>query len=460
LDTFSIIRNALASSEDDASKNGLRPDHIETGRILTAVQTVVDALTPPDGGRYVVAFADIQTAATLLGERRIIVSSKPLQDRHLSMVEKAVVIATFAAHEIGHTLVTRPRGMRVEQHNSKSGYHAVANVADDIILEPFMADRYPILRDAFDFTGLWVLRNTAKSLPVTPKMRRDMTTPERFNVILSATRYGDTPEIIWDGAAQIAERDWARQWAGGLIALRLNDHDGFLAACDALWARIRGAADEDEQAPEPIIDQPQPTDETQPGESDEDEDGDDGEDGDEQGDESEPGDEQGEDEGEGGSDESDEDGEDGEGGTQPGEGEGNPDEQGDGEDWDDAKDGDEPGEDESKGTDGSGESDEDIGEDSDAIGTDPADGNSEDADGNPDIPDDADGGGGNNTANDAPLRDESDFNEDDVEQGMHDQSKRERYDYDGDRAEEIARTYASTSVTSFGRHGSISTTWE
>ena len=170
MDTFSIIRNALAASENDPDKVGLAQDITDTARVVAAVQVVVDALTPPDGGRYIVGFKDIATAGTSLADHRIVVSSKPLRDPDLSLVEKAVVIATFAAHEIGHTYVTRPRRYPVDvvkAHNDHSGFHSVANIADDIILEPFMVDRYPILQDAFDFTGAWVLRNTAESLPVT-----------------------------------------------------------------------------------------------------------------------------------------------------------------------------------------------------------------------------------------------------------------------------------------------------
>src|SRR5215471_15275814 len=164
LTTFSVVQKALDATLDDPDREGLNTQQVEYGRVMSAVQVVVDALTPPDGGRYIVGFADIQTAQTGMNARRIVVSSRPLRDQSLSMVEKAVVIATFAAHEIGHTLVTRPRGTLVSDHNPHSGFHAVANLADDVILEAWMADRYPILRDAFAFTGLWVLRSTSPSL--------------------------------------------------------------------------------------------------------------------------------------------------------------------------------------------------------------------------------------------------------------------------------------------------------
>jgi len=441
MDTFSIIRDAIAASEGDTSKSGLRADVVEAGRIVDAVQTVVNALTPPEGGRYVVGFADISTAATSIAERRIVVSSKPLRDLSLSMVEKAVVIATFAAHEIGHTLVTAPRKGRIAAHNDKSGYHAVANLADDIILEPHMTDRYPILADAFEFTGLWVLRNTAKELPKVHRMRKDMTTAERFNVVLSATRYGDITDIVWADATTAAERDWCRAWRDRLIALRLTDHDGFLATCDELWERIRSEAPEEEQPdeqPPPIIDEP----EGNPGQ---DEDGDDeSDDGEDDG----PG---GEDEGEGNPQPTDEDGE----GEESFEQDENP-------DFDDATDdgGEGEGEDESDGTDEGVGVKSEIADDSDAASESKGEGDdgemADDAESDGDHGDDDEGEGGSGNPD---LRNEDDFDKDEVETSMHDQSERPAYDYEADRADEQVRQFANTTSTAFGAYGRLSTEW-
>jgi len=454
MDTFSIIRDAIAASDGDTQKEGLHADVIEAGRVVGAVQSVVDALTPPDGGRYVVGFADISTAATSLAERRIVVSSKPLRDTSLSMVEKAVVIATFAAHEIGHTLVTRPRKSRIVEHNPKSGYHAVANLADDIILEPLMTDRYPILADAFAFTGLWVLRNTAKELPKVHRMRKDMTTAERFNVVLSATRYADTTDIVFADGVTIAERDWCRSWSDRLVALRLTDHDGFLAACDELWDHIRAEADEEEQ-PQPIVDEPEPEPTDEDGE-DEDEDGED--EGPEPTDETgQPSDEDGEDEGPGGSQPTDEEGTD-EDFEQSDDVDFGEDDADDGEDDGPTDDGDGEGKDESDGTDGDGES-SDIADESDAEGegkdgTDGELGDDAESDGGHGDDEDGEGGGGN-----PDLRNEDDFDKDEVESSMHDQSERPPYDYEADRADEQVRQFASTTSTAFGRHGRLITEW-
>jgi hypothetical protein len=465
MDTFTLVKAALAKSENDTDREGLDPRTREIGRVTAAVQTVVDALTPPDGGRYIVGFVDMTTAATDLQARRIIVSSKPLEDRRLTLVEKAVVVATFAAHEIGHTIVTRPRGTKVQDHNPKSGYHAVANLADDIILEPFMVDRYPILADAFEFTGQWVLRTTAKSLPKVETGRWD-STPARFNTLISATRYGDTTDIVWQNRKALDERTWGRDWAARLIALRLNDHDGFLALCDEAWDRIRTKDEPIEEPPPPICDGP-----TGPG-GDKPERGDDEPKGDkpkpEQGDE--PGDEQGEDEGPGGSD--DEPGEDGdEQGDEPG------DDATDGEDGDDATDGgdeptDESGDDGESGDEGGdepptdwgdepGEQGDEPGEDGepeDGEDGDPGDGSDEEyGDGDPGR--DANGGGGNADASADDLRDEDEWNDDDVDQTTHTEAHQQHWDYSDERAEDAVRTYQNTGTTTFGRHGKMTTTW-
>jgi hypothetical protein len=482
MDTFSLIRNSLASTLDDATKAGLAPADIEVGRIVTAVQVVVDVLTPPDGGRYIVGFSDITTAATQLGARKITVSSKPLTDRSLSTVEKAVVIATFAAHEIGHTLVTRPRRDRIAAHNPKSGYHAVANLADDIILEPYMVERFPILQDAFAFTGLWVLRTTAKSVPMVAALPPRPETHERFNVLLDATRYGDDAPIIWDVSA-LADKAWGRAWADRLLAARLTDHVTFLALCDEAWERIR-TIEPDEDEPDESGDEPGEDEGDEPGDE---PDGDDGEgeddesddeptdDGDGQGEDEDADDDEqdGDDDSDGGDDATDEDGPDGESDEDADDDERDPDEDG----------GDEPGGDEPTGKGkgkGGDESDED--EDADDDERDPEGGvktgkrgddidqNDEPIDWDDDKPGDGEdeghgetptkpgqNGGGNA---EATVRDEDDFNTDEVEQSTHDQSEPDERDWNAREWDEKVRTYASTTVTAFGRHGSLSTDWQ
>ena len=468
MNTFSIVRDALKATENDPSKEGLDAATVEAGRVIAAVQKVVDALTPPTGGRYVVAFADIQTAGTYIGEHRIVVSSKPLRDPSLTLVEKAVVIATFTAHEIGHTYVTTPRKLPVDlvgAHNPHSGYKSVQNIADDIILEPFMVERFPILADAFEFTGLWVLRTTAVTpLPIRDVLNRETTPAARFNILTHATRYGDIPEIEWVEDNVRAERDWARDWKRRLLLVPLLDHAAFLAMCDEFWDRVR-LVDETEPEPEPLGGSEEGTNEN---ESDEDGDGE-GEGSDDESDEGdEPGeggndfddDTEGDEPGEGDGDEDGDDGE-GEAGDEPGGDTGDGDsESEDGEGEDDGESGSGDGEGESHGGDWDGESD-----DSDHDGDEDPDRDGEggeytghDGDGDPDS--DKAGGGGNAEANSdsATLRDEDDFDQTEVDETTHDSA--EQTDTWSERDEERVRTYDSTTSTAFGAHGHLPTSWQ
>jgi len=470
MNTFSIVRDALKATENDPSKEGLDAATVEAGRVIAAVQKVVDALTPPTGGRYVVAFADIQTAGTYIGEHRIVVSSKPLRDPSLTLVEKAVVIATFTAHEIGHTYVTTPRKLPVDlvaAHNPHSGYKSVQNIADDIILEPFMVERFPILADAFEFTGLWVLRTTAVTpLPIRDVLNRETTPAARFNILTHATRYGDIPEIEWVEDNVRAERDWARDWKRRLLLVPLLDHAAFLAMCDEFWDRVR-LVDETEPEPEPLGGSEEGTNEN---ESDEDGDGE-GEGSDDESDEGdEPGkggndfddDTEGDEPGEGDGDEDGDDGE-GEAGDEPGGDTGDGDSESESEDGEgegDGESGSGDGEGESHGGDWDGESD-----DSDHDGDEDPDRDGEggeytghDGDGDPDS--DKAGGGGNAEANSdsATLRDEDDFDQTEVDETTHDSA--EQTDYWSERDEERVRTYDSTTSTAFGAHGHLPTSWQ
>jgi hypothetical protein len=66
------------------------------------------------------------------------------------------------------------------------------------------------------------------------------------------------------------------------------------------------------------------------------------------------------------------------------------------------------------------------------------------------------------TTPNVPLRDETDFDKSEVDKSTHDQAERPPYDWDrdGQHAEEAVRKYTSTTVTAFGKHGSLSTIWE
>jgi hypothetical protein len=287
-------------------------------------------------------------------------------------------------------------------------------------------------------------------------MSKGMTTAERFNVVLSATRYGDIADIVFVDTVTLAEKTWSRDWAKRLKALRLTDNDGFIALCDEAWNHIREEADEEPlqddqsgQGDEPDTDEGdeddesegQSGDQSQPG-IDEDED---------EADEGESGESEGDDEGDGASDESEDgEGDEGdasgesesgsEGGSEGDESDGTTDS---GESMDGASESDAQGE-------GEGGEPTDANAEKDASDDDHASGESGGVDGK--------GGGGNAEAK-APPRSEDDFAQSEVDQSMHEQSEKDPYDYSARKAEQAVRTYANTTVTSFGVHGSLPTEW-
>ena len=410
MNTFSIVREAIERPLPEGTE-AMDPKEARIGQVVAACQSIVDLLTPADGGRFIVGFGDIATAGTALNEHRIKVSSRPLFDASLTDVEKAVVIATFAAHEIGHTYVTAPRAALVKEHNDRSGFHAVANLADDIILEPYMVDLFPILADAFEFTGSWVLRTTRPDLPVVESGVWESTT-KRFNTLLSATRYGDSAPIVWASERAEEERVWGRDWAERLIALPVRDHAGFIALCDEAWSRIRTKEETPEPEP-PIIDEP-PKGKPDPK-------------GDEPKDKPDPkGDEpKGDDEGPG------------------------PDFDDEPTDDDEPK-GDEPeGESKTEPTD-EPKGDEDEPEPTDEGGDEPTDEPSDDEGEPKGKPEPTDESGGE-------KRGEDDWDPTDVEPGVDEENGKS--DYQASTVEQAVNTYENTTVSRFGVHGSVSLTW-
>ena len=81
--------------------------------ILDAVQTVVDVLTDPKGGRFRVALTDKVAASTQLqGRRRVVITSKPML-AGIGRSRAVQVMTGITAHEIGHILYTKPTAKAV-----------------------------------------------------------------------------------------------------------------------------------------------------------------------------------------------------------------------------------------------------------------------------------------------------------------------------------------------------------
>jgi hypothetical protein len=339
--TLSIINDALGRSRTRKVR-----DIEDMAEVMAATQRVVDTLTPPAGGRYIVALKDAETASTDYRAHRIVITAKPLFDSSLTQAEVAEVLTGLTAHEIGHTIFDAHEAEAVRAHNPHPAYHKCHNVLSDHRLETRMRARFPIIGPTFTTVGRWVAKfyryGDKRAVVATPTM----TSLERFNFMVAAVRYPTGVRWSADPLTRAERRRW-REWADRYIAD--DSLDLHLAGCDEAFAWLMEAkTPEPEPEDESGEDEDEGGDEGEPlgdgsdesDEDDEDEDGYDEDDTDEGGwtDEWPTGDMDDEDEdGEGKGSPTDED-EDGEDGEEPTDGSGS------GEDGEDESDTDESGE--------------------------------------------------------------------------------------------------------------------
>jgi hypothetical protein len=372
--TLTIIDQALGRSRLNSVK-----DLEDIAEVLEATQRVVDTLTPPWGGRYIVALKDATTAVTDFQAKTIVITAKPIYDSTLTQGQCAEVLVGLTAHEIGHTIFDGlDWALAVRDRNPHPAYSRLSNLLADHRLEARMATRFPMIGPSFGIMLRWVAKfykyGEAKAVRATPTMKG----PARFDFAVAAVRYPWGVKWSADAATRAERRRW-REWADEYTqGDTLEEH---LAGLDVAFAWLMDPATPEPEAdePEPIIDEPEPLgptddDDDEDDEDDEDEDEDEPFDDDEDEDEPEPGEdesEEGEDEppiidepqgwddsppddwddepkdeptpkgkGEDEADEPDEDGEDepeeqpDRDGDQPGEGE-QPNEDADREEWDD-----------------------------------------------------------------------------------------------------------------------------
>jgi hypothetical protein len=322
--TLSIINDALGRSRTRKVR-----DIEDMAEVMAAAQRVVDTLTPPAGGRYIVALKDAETASTDYRAHRIVITAKPLFDSSLTQAEVAEVITGLTAHEIGHTIFDAHEAEAVRAHNPHPAYHKCHNVLADHRLETRMRARFPIIGPTFTTVGRWVAKFYRYGDKKAVVAKPTMTSLERFNFMIAAVRYPTGVRWSADPLTRAERRRW-REWADRYITD--DSLDLHLAGCDEAFAWLMEA-----KTPEP-----EPEDES-------------GEDEDE-------GEGEGEDFGNGGSDESDEDDEDyDDDEDEDGEGDGeDTDEGGWTEDWPtgDMDDEDEDGEGKGSPTDGDDESED------------------------------------------------------------------------------------------------------
>lgn len=195
--------------------------HHESGRavlveVLDAVQRVVDALTNPEGGRYVVSLSDQGAASGDLNGKRIVISYKPLTDKSLNLAQVTEVMTGLTTHEIGHTVISLiTKKVLQERFADASGVDPLAkflaNVADDEKLERYMTARFPGIGGSFRPTLEWVTRQYKVDQKVF-KMSADLDLVGRTNLAIAAFRYPFAVRWVKNALTR-REREWWQAWA-------------------------------------------------------------------------------------------------------------------------------------------------------------------------------------------------------------------------------------------------------
>lgn len=214
---------------------------------LDAVQTVVDVLTDQHGRRFTVAFSPKVEALTDSARHIIVISSRPLFTKGLSLRHVVEVLTGLTAHEVGHVLIDS-RGLidavRAKYPDSSLALR-LANLIDDIVLERYMQHQYPGIGGAFVPTLRYVGRAT---IPESAKPFRHNPTQNktyRFNFALAATRYAFVARWLADDATR-RERAWWTDWSDRYaddtsIASRLA---AVVEAIERLRLPVYGAVDD------------------------------------------------------------------------------------------------------------------------------------------------------------------------------------------------------------------------
>lgn len=290
--TLSIFRDTFADRKTLSSVRGRRAGEVGLDA-LTAVQTVVDALTDGNGGRYKVAFSAKVEASTSLQSRAITISSAPLTDGSIKLREAVEVMVGLTTHEVGHTILT-PALQAALEHKYGTPVpaliHKTGNVLDDVRLERWMAARFPGIGGSFKVTIKYVGRKTIPA-KVVVGWTDGLTLAQRFNFFVAATRY--RAHVSWLGsAATRRERQYWVDWAATYAADPENI-DLLIAGIDVAATKLRlpvepesNQPDEDEpvETPESDDDEPPTTDcgPNVPNDDDDDDGGLDDEDGDDE----------------------------------------------------------------------------------------------------------------------------------------------------------------------------------
>jgi hypothetical protein len=431
---LSIITNALGS-RGRAKVKGIE----DMSGVLHATQSVVDTLTPPSGGRYIVTLKDAATASTDVYGKRIVITAKPLFDSSMTQAEVAEVLTGLVAHEIGHTLFD---GVDVTDairaHNSHPAYFKLHNVLADHRLERRMRVRFPMIGPAFTTMLRWVAKfydyKGRPALVAEPQM----SPMDRFNFGLCAIRYPLGVRWSKDPLTRAERRRW-RSWAEQYT--EDDTLDLHLTGLDVAYGWLKDEAtpepEPEDEEDEPEIDEPEGFPGPEPDEDDDDDDDDEDEDGPEgwtdpddddddedEGDESEPNGESKDDD----EDEDEDEGDEPEGSTK--------------------SEDDEPDDEPVSEQDGEDDESEDDGDDEDGD-----DGNGDDGESKPDGPV---GDEKPDSTNDPDDDDELDWNEKDEAVDLHDKVQK---DYGQDDLGDRIDKYDAQTKVNFGAFGTMTGQW-
>lgn len=198
-----------------------RRDNAETAaEALDAIQVIVGALASPDGATYAASFGE--ESETILGHRRVTVTSKPLFDDTLKLRDACIILTGLAVHEIMHTYVSpQTEAILNDRWPGNRTVKFIANVLDDLRGDAEQRRRFPGAAFAIKPTLKYMVK--AYSLdrePIRFDVRSALSTKLTF--MLVATRYA--PYLRWIGNDTTrSERAWWNDWAARGSLARTDD---------------------------------------------------------------------------------------------------------------------------------------------------------------------------------------------------------------------------------------------
>jgi hypothetical protein len=235
----------------------MNPDAV-AGMLAIMNQTV--AAVHDDERTYrVVLNARAATASTVFQMHMVEVTLKPALDYDLTDGQRAAVMAGFALHEVGHIRYGQTADdallALVGPGKVTNAMRRLLNIAQDVHDESAAKRAFPGLAPAVDVAMWWLMRDVPVKACV---LNGD--TPERLNEASAAVRYPwtrtfDTPET----------QEWQEWWARWAERCHdATDSHTIAALTVEGMLKIRDRSGLDEQPVEQPVDEPQPTDETEP----------------------------------------------------------------------------------------------------------------------------------------------------------------------------------------------------